>query len=210
MPILQSWDVSQRSCRERRPTAAIRHRICTLWRVVYQKKKIGYLCLLLLASGGWIAVASRQTGAAAGRRMENSAAGSSVLRDASFSSDPDLSSGPSLSLGGGELFLKMMLSVGLVLGLGGAALYVSKRVLPRVTQRTGKEIHILETTCLGPRKALHLVEVGGQRLLIASTSDHVTMLTTVNETWPGAPNAEFRVGEPQDLPRAEMAEAVKA
>ena len=141
--------------------------------------------------------------------MENSAASSSALRDSSFASDPDLSSGPSFSLGSGELFLKMMLSVGLVLGLGGAALYVSRRVLPRVTHAPGKEIHILETAYLGPRKALHLVEVGGQRLLIASTSDHVTMLTTVNETWLGAPNADFRVGEPLDLPRAEVTEAVK-
>ncbi len=165
--------------------------------MVYQRKKIGFLCLLLLAGGGWIAVTSRQTGAAAGQATENRTADSSALRDSTFSSASDLSSSPSLGLGNGELFFKMMLSVGLVLGLGGAALYLSKRVLPRVTQRDGKEIHILETACLGPRKALHLVEVGGQRLLIASTSDHVTMLTTVNEAWP-------------DLPRAEIAEAVKA
>ncbi len=162
--------------------------------MVRQKKKTLFLCLLLLASGGWIAVAARQTGTPAGQRTEEGAANSSAL---SFSSDPALSSGPNLGLGNGELFLKMMLSVGLVLGLGGAAVYLSRRVLPRVTQRTGKEIHILETVGLGPRKALHLVEVGGQRLLIASTSDHVTMLTTMNEPWP-------------DLPRAEIAEAVKA
>jgi flagellar biogenesis protein FliO len=196
MPILQSGGASGRPWRERRPTSSIRHRICTLCRVVYQKKKLGlgsqtrrvaygapFLCLLLLASGGWIAVASRPTGAAAGQKMENSAASSSARRDSAFSSDPDLSSGPSLSLGNGELFFKMMLSVGLVLGLGGAALYLSRRVLPRVTQRGGKEIHILETACLGPRKALHLVEVGGQRLLIASTSDHVTMLAPLNDAW---------------------------
>ena len=162
--------------------------------MVYQKKKIGLLCLLLLASGGWIAIASRQTGAAAGQGVEKGAADSAAL---SFSSSPDPSAGPSLGLGNGELFFKMMLSVSLVLGLGGAAFYLSRRVLPRVTQRTGKEIHILETACLGPRKALHLVEIGGQRLLIASTSDHVTMLTTVNEPWP-------------DLSKAEIAEAVKA
>ena len=154
------------------------------------------LCLLLLASGGWIAVASRQAGAGTGQGTENRTARSSLLRDSSFSNDPNLSSSPSFRLGNGELFFKMMLSVGLVLGLGGAALYISKRVLPRVTQPGGKEIHVLETAYLGPRKALHLVEVGGQRLLIASTSDHVTMLTTVNEAWP-------------DLPRAEIAEAVK-
>ena len=177
--------------------------------MVYQKKKIclgsqtrrvafgvPFLCVLLLASGGWIAVASRQTGAAAGQRTENGAASPSVLQDSSLSSDPDLSPGPSVSLGSGELFFKMMLSVGLVLGLGGAALYLSRRVLPKVTQRGGKEIHILETACLGPRKALHLVEVGGQRLLIASTNDHVTMLTPLNDTW-------------LDVSKPELDEAVK-
>jgi flagellar biosynthetic protein FliO len=155
------------------------------------------LCLLLLASGGWMAAASRRTGVATGQEMGNKASSSSVLQGSSFSNDPDLSSGPSFSFGKGELFFKMMLSIGLVLGLGGAALYLSKRVLPRVTQRDGKEIHVVETAYLGPRKALHLVEVGGQRLLIASTSDHVTMLTSVDETWP-------------DLPKAEIAEVVKA
>jgi flagellar biogenesis protein FliO len=154
--------------------------------VVYQKKRIAFLCLLLLVSGGWIALASRQSGAAT-----EPSSGTGTF------SAPEKVPVPNLSLGSGELFLKMMLSVGLVLGLGGAALYVSRRVLPRVTHAAGKEIHVLETACLGPRKALHLVEVAGQRLLIASTSDHVTMLTTVNETW-------------LDLPKAEMAEAVKA
>lgn len=192
------------------PPSAVRHRICTLSLVAYQKKKIGFLCLLLLASGGWIAVASRQTGAAPEQGTENQAVSSSGLLDSSFPSGSDLPPGPRLGLGNGELFFKMMLSVGLVLGLGAAAFYVARKVLPKVTQRSGREIHILETTCLGPRKALHLVEVGGQRLLLASTSDHVTMLTAVNETWPGAPNAEFRVEEPLDLPKAEIAEAVKA
>jgi len=129
--------------------------------------------------------------------MENTAARSSVPRDSTFSSDSDLSSSPGFSLGNGELFFKMMLSVGLVLGLGGAALYLSRRVLPKVTLRSGKEIHILETACLGPRKALHLVEVGGQRLLIASTSDHVTMLAPLNDTW-------------LDLSKPQLEETVKA
>jgi len=81
--------------------------------------------------------------------MENGPANSSTL---SFASDPAPSSGPNFSLGSVELFFKMMLSVGLVLGLGGAAFYLSRRVLPRVTQRTGKEIHILETACRDPAR----------------------------------------------------------
>ncbi len=82
----------------------------------------------------------------------------------------------------------MMLSAGLIIGLGVAALYLSKRVLPKVTHSPGKEIHVLETAHLGPRKTLHLVEVGGQRLLIASTSDRITMLAPVHEPWPDQAN----------------------
>ncbi len=122
---------------------------------------------------------------------------------------------PYFALGSPELFLRMMLSVGLVIGLGAVALYLSKRALPRVAKAASKEIHVLETAHLGPRKALHLVEVGGRRLLIASTSDSVTMLAGVPEreapclesppmddAWPdaskrkGTPNATRRVWEP--------------
>jgi flagellar biogenesis protein FliO len=163
-----------------------------------QGKKIGFLCVLLVVSGGWIAFASRQTG---GQKAEDRAVlrpASSVVRDpSSFLSDPNLPSSPGLSLGNGELFLRMMLSVGLVIGLGAAALYLSRKVLPRVAHAPGKEIRILETAYLGPRKALHLVEVGSQRLLIASTNDRVTMLAPVNEAW-------------LDLAKPELDEAVKA
>jgi len=163
-----------------------------------QRKKIGFLCLLLIISGGWIAFASRQAGQAEGVRLETS--GASAVQPSASSlvlHDPNLASPASGGLGSGELFFKMMLSVGLVIGLGGAALYLSKRVLPRVVHTPGKEIHILETAYLGPRKALHLVEVSGQRLLIASTSDNITMLAPVNEAW-------------LDLSKQELGETVKA
>jgi len=166
-----------------------------------QEKKIGFLCLLLVVSGGWIALASRSGERATGQGTQDGAVlrpPSSVLPgSSSFLSDPNLPAASPIHLGHGELFLRMMLSVGLVLALGGVALYLSKRALPKVVHPGGKEIHILETAYLGPRKALHLVEVGGQRLLIASTNDGVAMLASLTEAWP-------------DLPKMEMGEAVKA
>lgn len=84
-------------------------------------------------------------------------------------------------LGRGELFFKMMFSVVLVLVLGVAAVYVSKKVLPRITNFPGKEIRILETAHLGPRKAVHLIRIGNQRLLIGSTNESITMLADVTE-----------------------------
>lgn len=143
----------------------------------HQGKKIGFLCLVLIVSGGWIALASRQGGDVGGQSADP------LDRPSSFLNGSDLPSSPGLHLGNGELFLRMMLSVGLVIALGVAALYLSRKVLPRVTHASGKEIHVLETAYLGPRKALHLVEVGNQRLLIASANDSVMMLSLVNEAW---------------------------
>jgi flagellar protein FliO/FliZ len=75
----------------------------------------------------------------------------------------------------------MMFSVVLVVVLGAAALYMSKKVLPRITNLPGKEIRILETAHLGPRKAVHLVKIGNQRLLIGSTYESISMLADVTE-----------------------------
>jgi flagellar biogenesis protein FliO len=230
-----------------------------------QGKKIGFLCLLLIVSGGWIALPNATSrvwetlaltsrgGEAQGRGPDfgpSRASGSNdelrraeapgvsppqpgvgasnaefrvgePLRNAKDRiggplpasslvwNDPNLASSPGLHLGNGELFLRMMLSVGLVIALGAVALYLSRKVLPRVARASGKEIHVLETAYLGPRKALHLVEVSNQRLLIASANDSVTILSLVNEMWPGVPNAEFPVGGPLDPAQPKLGEAVK-
>jgi flagellar biogenesis protein FliO len=58
---------------------------------------------------------------------------------------------------------------------------MSKKVLPRITNLPGKEIRILETAHLGPRKAVHLVKIGNQRLLIGSTYESISMLADVTE-----------------------------
>ena len=79
----------------------------------------------------------------------------------------------------GELLVKTLVSLVLVIGLGLGAAYVTKRVMPRFGLKAGKDIRVLETVGLGPRKALHLVQVGAQRLLIGSTPESITMLSVV-------------------------------
>jgi flagellar biosynthetic protein FliO len=167
-------------------------------------KKVTVLCLLLMLGGGWVGLAARYggdhnpvaEGGFAGKESPRVAEPQPATVDTPWN-DPNLVSSTNAGLGGRELFLKMMFSVGLVIGLGAAALYLSKKVLPRVANAPGREIHVLETTYLGPRKALHLVEVANQRLLIASTNENVTMLAHVNDGW-------------LDLSRQEVDGAVKA
>jgi flagellar biogenesis protein FliO len=82
---------------------------------------------------------------------------------------------------GSELLVKMTLSVLAVAVIGVAAIYVSKKLLPKIANLPGKEIRVIETAYLGARKQLHLVEVGGRRVLIAATGENITMLSDVTE-----------------------------
>ena len=73
----------------------------------------------------------------------------------------------------------MLASVIVILVLGGVALVVIKKFIPRLAVSTGKKISVLETIYLGPRLSVHLVDVAGQRFLLASTRDCISMLAEV-------------------------------
>jgi len=75
-----------------------------------------------------------------------------------------------------ELLMRMMGGLLIVIALMMAVFYLSKRVLPKLSKNAGKEIEILETTVLGPRKYLHVIRVANQRLLLGSTNDRINML----------------------------------
>ncbi len=141
----------------------------------HSKKRVVILCLTLLIGGGWISIAARSA--------DQTAQPAAPRQSGSFLADPNLAGSADLSLGGTRLFVRMMLCILLVAGLGVGMLYVSKKVLPKVTSGPGKEIHIRETAYLGPRKALHLVEIGNHKLLIGSTNDRITALADVTDTW---------------------------
>ena len=100
-----------------------------------------------------------------------------------FADDPNLLVRPADSLGGRELFFKMMLSVLLVVVLGVAVIYISKKFLPSITNLPGKEIRIIETTQLGPRKAVHLLRIGSRQILIGSTNETITRLGDVTDAF---------------------------
>jgi flagellar biogenesis protein FliO len=88
----------------------------------------------------------------------------------------------SAPISGREFFYKMLLSILLVAALGIAAIYVSKKLLPRLTNPPGKQIRVLETAHLAPRKGIHLIQAGTRRLLIASTNETITMLADVTDS----------------------------
>ena len=107
--------------------------------------------------------------------------GSKFVAGSLFASDPNVPARADEGFGGRELFFKTMFMVVLVAVLGAAAIYVSKKLLPRITNLPGKEIRVVETVHLGPRKTVHLLRIGHQWILIGSTNENITKLADVTD-----------------------------
>ena len=91
------------------------------------------------------------------------------------------------SLSGTELFYRTMIAIFLVIVLGAAAIFITKKFLPGIAKLQGKEIHVIETVHLGPRKSVHLIEIGKRKLLIGSTNENIRKLADLTEFSPEIP-----------------------
>ena len=78
-----------------------------------------------------------------------------------------------------DLLRKMFAAVVVVLILGGLALLVFKKVLPRIGRPAGRTIQVQETAYLGPKKTVHLLQVSDRQFLIASTRDRISLLAEI-------------------------------
>jgi flagellar biogenesis protein FliO len=141
---------------------------------VHKKKIVAFLVAVALGSGVLLVCSAQSAPAEQTKPLfDNSSS--------SFEKEPNFSTSSTISLGTRELFFKMMLSVLLVVVLGAAVIYVSKKFLPKITSPPGKAIHIIETAHLGPRKTLHLLKIGNQQFLIGCTSESITKLADITE-----------------------------
>ncbi len=146
--------------------------------VGFKKKIVAFLVTIALGSGVLVLCSAQS----ATDRTVPADGGSKSKTGSLFANDPNFSERQSDSAGSRELFYKMVLSVLLVVALGVAAIYVSKKLLPKITNLPGKEIRIVETVHLGPRKAVHLLEIGVRRFLIGSTNENITKLADITGT----------------------------
>lgn len=80
-----------------------------------------------------------------------------------------------------EALKKLLASMLVIIVLGGAAIYLTKKVMPKVNAAMGKEIKVIESLRLGPRKHLYLVRIGNRKLLVAGGGESVNCLADVTE-----------------------------
>jgi len=149
--------------------------------VEFKKKNIVLLIAVVLVAGVLV-ICSAQS-ATDGTESEKSQldpsqpqADTESTNSPLFENDPDFFSGSDFNSGGALFSIRTVLAVLFVLALFIAAIYVSKKLLPRITNLPGKEIRIVETVHLGTRKAVHLLEIGNRRFLIGSTNENITKL----------------------------------
>lgn len=76
---------------------------------------------------------------------------------------------------------RMLMGTLVVVLLGTAALWASKKVMPRLTPVHGRQIKIVETVYLGSRRTLHLLEINGRQILIGCTNEQICRLGTFNK-----------------------------
>lgn len=98
---------------------------------------------------------------------------------------------PAPESGSGAIW-QMFSSIIVILLLGGAALFVIKKVLPRLGISPAAaaapgprgRMKVIETLRLGPQRQVHLLEVEGKRYLVGHTASNITMLTEVSPAQP--------------------------
>ena len=150
------------------------------------RKKNVVLLIVVILGCGVILVCSAQSAADAekhasdrgGTELENSQSKSNSL----FDNDSNFLKNTNNGYGTRELIFKFMVSVLFLVALGAGGIYISKRFLPKITNLSGKEIRIAETVHLGPRKAVHLLEIEERRFLIGSTNENITILADLTST----------------------------
>jgi len=99
---------------------------------------------------------------------------------AAFARDPNFALGADRQFDAGGIYWRMMLAVLLVLALGIAAYYVSKKLGGKIINLPNRQIKLVETLYLGSRKALHLIKVGDKSIIIGTTPTTITRIAELD------------------------------
>lgn len=81
-----------------------------------------------------------------------------------------------------SVFLKLLLVIMLIIG----AAIVAKRWMSGAVQGKTRQMQVIETLPLNPKRALHIIKVGNQTLLIGATDQNITLISELDLAEPEA------------------------
>ena len=85
------------------------------------------------------------------------------------------------SAGNRVLFGSAVKAIIIVIILCVAIIFISKKLLPKISNLRGRRIQIIETVHLTQRKSLHLIKVDERQFLISSTNENITKLAELTD-----------------------------
>jgi flagellar biosynthetic protein FliO len=99
----------------------------------------------------------------------------------SWQFDPNATWNLSKSADNKELFSSAVKAIIIVIILCAAIIFISKKLLPKISKLGGRRIQIIETVHLAQRKSLHLIKVDDRQFLIGSTNENITKLAELTD-----------------------------
>jgi flagellar biosynthetic protein FliO len=101
-----------------------------------------------------------------------------------------------------QLFSSAAKAIIIVIILCVAIIFISKKLLPKISNLSGRRIQIIETVHLTQRKSLHLVKVDDRQLLIGSTNENITKLAELTDVLNNSFESHIRdIEETNDQPK---------
>ena len=82
----------------------------------------------------------------------------------------------------GQLYKQLMMMIAFVAVIGTGVWFFCKKMPGRWNPAKGKNIVVTETVNLGPRKLLHIVQVGTKQYLLSSTAENIRLLADVTDS----------------------------
>lgn len=110
--------------------------------------------------------------------------------DSIFAREPNFAFGTDRQFDTSGIYWRMMLAVLLVLALGAAAYYVSKKLGGKIVNLPNRRIRLVETLYLGSRKTLHLIKVGDRSIIIGTTPTTVNRIADLGQDTGGSSAAD--------------------
>jgi flagellar biogenesis protein FliO len=81
-----------------------------------------------------------------------------------------------------QLFKQLLTMIAFVGVIGIGAWFFCKKFACTWTSGKGKNINVIETVSLGPRKLMHIVSVGSKQFLLGSTPENIRLLAEITES----------------------------
>jgi flagellar biosynthetic protein FliO len=109
-------------------------------------------------------------------------------------------------IGAADLAIRLLINLGIVLGLAYLSLWAYRRVTGGVGAVRQRALQVLESQRLSPRQAVHLIRVGERVLLVGATDGGLSTLADVSADLP-VPTA---AGAPAVVTASELFESLLA